>query len=41
MFKVKNDDDSDWSAPVDTKTLYLWYEEAGDINPQYVKEEEP
>lgn len=38
IIKVKDDGDSDWSAPVDTKTLYLWYNDYGDLNPIYIKE---
>lgn len=38
IIKIKNDNDSDWSLPIDTKTLYMWYETLGDDNPLYVGE---
>lgn len=38
IIKIKNDSDSDWSSPVDTKTLYMWYSVLGDENPIYIGE---
>lgn len=38
IIKIKNDSDSDWSSPIDTKTLYMWYAVLGDDNPIYVGE---
>jgi len=37
--EIKNDTDSDWSAPIDSKTLYYWYETIGDKNPIKVGED--
>lgn len=39
VIKIKNDSDADWSSPVDTKTVYMWYENLGDVNPQFRKED--
>lgn len=38
IIKIKNDTDSDWSSPVSTKTLYMWYAALGDDDPIYVGE---
>lgn len=38
IIKVKNDSDPDWSSPISTKTVYLWYGELGDTEPIAVKD---
>lgn len=38
IIKIKNDEDSDWSSPISTDTLYMWYAAPGDDNPIYVGE---
>lgn len=38
IIKIKNDNDSDWSSPVSTQTLYTWYAVPGDSNPIYIGE---
>lgn len=40
IIKFKNDEDEDWSNPIDTKTMYVWYNNLGDVKPLYIKESE-
>jgi hypothetical protein len=35
---IKKDDDADFSSPVSTDRLYMWYETLGDSDPLYVGE---
>lgn len=38
IIKIKDDHDSDWSSPISTDTLYMWYDVKGDSNPIMVGE---
>jgi len=38
IIRFKKDNDVNWSSPVKTQTLYMWYKTLGDTNPIYVKE---
>ena len=38
IIKIKEEHDSDWSSPINTETLYMWYAEPGNTNPIMVGE---
>lgn len=39
ILETKREADADWSSPISTKTLYLWYENLGDRQPVMVGED--
>jgi hypothetical protein len=39
IFKLKKEEDSDWTSPVASGTLFAWYKTIGDISPQYMRED--
>ncbi len=38
IYEIKRDADPDWSNPINTRTVYCWYETLGDIHPIRVGE---